>query len=398
MATPNKTRTDKSGEHMMNQPDTNDLPRVGPLTSSGKVWGKVACTVFGVEPYERESSQKWGYIPTQRIFYELDDGTILNCGGDYGVHIWYLIGTHQHLAIGGVIPERLTEPRYGFESPWTSRKAEIFKRTRSVIPPAPTTPYEDTDFNEYAYGLVVQQLDLCHVLVDVGCGTMTVRLGDWHNSHSANWPQIGVGDFIKCQIWSTYLYNVRPISAYEGIPGKVLRSYTCLEAGDQDLHIELLNGEMVYGFAGRGDIETYPEDILGIFVNFHWWLIGDIPLEHIAEPRYGITSTLTSSKQDVLAHSYPNIGWSEEGYFEGGVFTIGTGSPEMDEEYDPPWEQQVTLYGILKEVPYHEDLLLDSGMGTLFVPAKEGFAPGDFVKVCIDDRLRIEELPGYPTD
>jgi len=210
---------------------------------------------------------------------------------------------------------------------------------------------------------------------------------------------VRVGDFIKCRIWSPRLYNVRPISEYEGIPGKVLRCDVNMQGIEIYLYIELLNGEMVCGFAIDGDIHTYPEKFLNTFVNFKWsWLDKDFPLEHITEPRYGITSTLTPHKQEVLDHSYPKILWSESKYFCGGTFTSGTGSPERDEGYKPPWKHQVTLYGILKEVPYHEELLLDTGMGTLFVPAKDGFAPGDFVKLCIDAQLRIEELSGYPTE
>jgi len=406
MKTPNKNRTKKAGERMMGPPYTNaPLPCVGHGIPLGKVWGKVACTVLGVEPYGRVPSSKWGYIPTglDASYFELDDGTILSGGGD-GVPIWYLIGTRQHLAIEGYKPERLTEPRYGFESPWTARKAELLKRTRSVIPsdPPPKRSDEELFAPQYAYGQIVQQLDICRVLVDVGCGTITANLGNWLNCRSEDWPQVRVGDFIKCHAGSPRLYNVRPISEYEGIPGKVLRCDVNMQGIEIFLYIELLNGEMVYGFAAPfGDIHTYPEKFLNTFVNFRWhWLGDDFPLEHIAEPRYGITSPLTPHKQEVLDHSYPELLWDEdERYFKGGTFTSGTGSPERDEGYKPPWARQVTMYGILKEVPYHEELLLDTGMGTLFVPAKDGFAPGDFVKLlCIDAQLEIEELPGYPTE
>jgi hypothetical protein len=360
-----------------------------------RVWGKVSGTILGVKPLYGKCTPEGVYIPSaQNIYYGLNDGTILQIyDSDYLARLWPLIGTRLNLAIDGRGLELISEPKFGFESGW---KEDVIPR---LLPEKPGyfCPRPDSDLNSdkkedtAIYGRVtgVEADGLC--LVDSGCGTIVIPQ-EPHPLRPHN-PVLKVGDYLRCELTNIFVYNLPPIRALSEIPGRLLHDVYYPLSKEHFMYFEVKNGEILYGFAHSFD--PYPQKILGKVINFtcdHGF--SPYTIERLKEPHQGIFSTYTKYTRDFLSQVYPI---DEE---EIKVFTVGTGSPgtprkatKKDEEKD------ITIFeGILREVPYHEKMLLDTGIGTFLVNVVEDeFAPGDYVKCTVNGRFWISHID-YPVE
>jgi hypothetical protein len=357
-----------------------------------KVWGHISGVVFGVEPLDGRKNSRWGYLPREQyVYYEMNDGAILRIYDiGYHAHLWPLIGTRQKLAIEGFVTALQKTPRSGFESIWTSQKDEIRKKT---ISPVPKTIVESDDIHPElfdrkgmcAYGRIERLLPGSRCLVDVGSGTISCGC-------PADYP-LKIGDFVECAISDIMIYNLPPLKALSAIPGRLLHDVYYPLSKEHFIYFEVKNGEILYGFAPSFDLD--PQKILGKVINFtcdHGF--SPYTIERLKEPRQGIFSTYTKYTRDFLSQVYP----IEEEEIK--VFTVGTGSPgtprkatKKDEDKD------ITIFeGILREVPYHEKMLLDTGIGTFLVNVVEDeFAPGDYVKCTVSGRFWISHID-YPVE
>jgi hypothetical protein len=177
------------------------------------------------------------------------------------------------------------------------------------------------------------------------------------------------------------------------IPGRLLHDVHFPLSKEHFMYFEVKTEEVLYGFTDLFDLD--PQKILGKVINYTCKISDDdvSSLKRLSEPRQGIFSTYTKYTRDLLTQVYPI---NEE---EIRVFTVGTGSPEPPRKAtEKDEEKDKTIFeGIIREVPHYDALLLDTGMGTIFVYDTNEFAPGDYVQCTVNGRFWISHID-YPVE
>jgi hypothetical protein len=222
-------------------------------------------------------------------------------------------------------------------------------------------------------------------------------------------PVMKVGDFIEACPTNHLIYNLMPLFSRAVITGRLLKTVSGLHGeSDTNFYLELPNGEVLKGVnsyppVGRDRVH-WLKDLVGTEVRFRCTPPVSARYERLQEPRLGIESTMTRKKDDLSYQWIPPEELADElyGFTEFTVpnensETLFTGVPFKPESGN---RHTMTFYGLLKEIPLYDDLLLDTGIGAFYAEGlPEDFIPGEYVKCTIPQLLYIEPSNDeYPTD